>query len=681
MATSPQSLGMRAVDRMLPVAFALWGAFCLWSTAIAIATLTAASHVTCSPELCRFPQLTAEAAAVIGQPPAGLAGYSAVVAAVAVVTALVPIALGTIVAVWGRGRARYAMAAVWFALSFGAVSSWTPLPVLAWVVTPVGLAGLFWLLAGFPGTRPDPRWLALPAAVLSVWAVVTWGIPPVVQSIARAEAPWSQLVGPVFIAGTVAIVAGKAMHYRSAPPQIRRWYRILAVAIGIMLVIGAGGAVLTLLPGYTYGSIWGTVGNLLSNLSTAALFAVLAAASLRDGGYGVRPALNNVLFGTILLAIAVLAYSATVWFVSSTAAGWVPPAGAAVATALVLAAVFSRLARMIDRLVYGDAADPAALVAALTVELASAQDAEDAVPAVLSRLVERLHLTSASLVLQTGERIVVGSVADPAREASVDLRLPDGGRLGSLSVGLRPGQARVSRRDVRALRAAAAPIQAALAARTLADRAAEKGRALATVREAERRTLRQQLHDDVGPDLAIAKHRVSAAQRDLADEPDAAAAHLEGAVRALSLGLDGVRAISRELRPPALDDGNLMSALRQVAEGSGLRFEGPDAPQRPPGDAVEAVLYRLGVEAITNAARHGGAIAVTVSLDQSDQETELTIADDGSGMPEPLIAGVGIVSMRERVGELGGTVTFGASQHGGTAVTIRVPSNDRKAAR
>jgi two-component system NarL family sensor kinase len=680
MVTSPQSRGQHAIDRILPVAFALWATLCLGSTVFAITALTAGSAVACNPGQCRFPQLTVNAAEAIEDWPPGLTGYAAIVAAISTVTALVPLILGTIVVVWGHGRARYVMAAVWFALAFGAFSAWTPLPVIAWVVTPVGLAGLFWLMAGFPGTRPSPKWTAIPAALLSVWAVVTWGIPPISESIARAEAPWSQLVGPVFIVGILAIMAGKALRYRSSTPPIRRWYRILAVAMGIMLVIGAGGAMLTFIPGYAYGSVGGNVGNLLSNLSTAALFAVLAAATVRDGGYGVRPALNHVLFGAILLGIAVLAYSATAWALASAAAVWLPPAVAAVATALVLAAVFGRLARMIDRLVYGDAAEPSALVAALTVELASAKDSEDAVPAVLRQLVHRLRLTSAVLELPDGEVIATHPAStDLVSNAHVDLTLAGGSLLGTINVGLRPGQPWLSRRDRRALLASAAPIQAALAARRLVEKAADAGRSLATVREVERRNLRRQLHDDVGPDLAIAKHRVSAASRDLVQDPDAAAAHLDGATRAISLGLDRIREISRELRPPALDHGNLISALRHIAEGSGLRFEGPSAPPRVVEDAVEVTLYRVGVEAITNAARHGGAQSVRIGLYDRNNWAELTVADDGAGLPEPFITGVGVASMRERVGELGGTISFGESESGGLLVTCRVPVAQRGA--
>lgn len=663
-----------AIDSVLAALLTLWAVLCLGWTVVAIVEVTAGVAVPCEPGVCRLPQLSPAAAATARAGGLTLSGYAAIVAVVSAVTALVPAGLGAIVAVWGRGRVRFAMAAVWFALAFGAFSAWAPVPAPGWVITPIGLAGLFWLLAAFPGATPDPRWTMIPVGVLGVWAVIAFGVPFVSEAIAASQVPWSQLVGPVFLGGTIAIVIGKATRARSAPRGIRRWYGIISVAVAVMIAIGVSGAVLAFLPHSGYGSIEAAAGSLLSNLSTAVLFAVLAAASLRDGGYGVRPALNHVLFGAILVGIAVIAYSVTVWLVSSATAGWIPPAVAAVVTALVLAALYARLARAIDRLVYGDAAEPGALVAAMTSELAAAQDPSEAVPAVLRRLVHRLRLTSATLHLPDGERIIAGPADEERGGERIELRLPAGGSLGSLTVGLRPGQRRLSRRDRTAVQAAAAPVQAAIAARRIAAGAAAAGRALATVRESERRALRRQLHDDVGPDLAIAKHHVSAAHRDLTVDGDAARAHLDRAAQAISLGLDRVRAISRELRPPMLDDGGLMTALRRVAEDFGLRFDGPATSPEVLGDAAEVVLFRVGAEAITNAARHGEARGVIITLHRADSWTVLAVADDGHGLPTPFVPGVGVTSMRERVGELGGQVSLGPATRGGTLVTCRLPA-------
>lgn len=672
--------GRHPIDRVLAALVTVWALLCLSWTVVCIVELTAGVLSPCEQGECRLPQLSRSAAASAAAGGLSLEGFAVIVAVVSAITALVPAVLGAIVAVWGRGRLRFAMAAVWFALAFGAFSGWAPAPGPGWVIAPVGLAGLFWLLAVFPGSAPDPRWTAIPAAVLTVWAVITFGIPFVSDAIADSQAPWAQLVGPVFIAGTLAIVIGKASRVRSSTPGIRRWYGILAAAVAIMLAIGVGGAVLAFLPDSGYGSIEAAAGSLLSNLSTAALFTVLAAASVRDGGYGVKPALNHVLFGALLIGLAVFAYSVSVWLISSATSGWIPPAIATIVTALALAALYARLAKAVDRLVYGDAAEPGALVAAMTSQLASAQEPSEAVPAVLGRLVERLRLTSATLELPDGERVIIAGPADEGPGAErVELRLPDGSTLASLTVGLRPGQHRLSRRDRIAVHAAAAPIHAATAARRLAERADDAGRALATVRESERRALRRQLHDEVGPDLAIAKHHLSAARRDLGADISAAGSHVDRAALAISLGLDRVRAISRELRPPMLDDGGLIAALQRVAEGFGLRFDGPMTASDGIGDAAEVVMFRVGAEAITNAARHGAARSVRITLQQTDGWTGLVVADDGEGLPTPFVPGVGVTSMRERVGELGGQLSFGRAAEGGVLVTCRLPGSTGRA--
>jgi two-component system NarL family sensor kinase len=91
--------------------------------------------------------------------------------------------------------------------------------------------------------------------------------------------------------------------------------------------------------------------------------------------------------------------------------------------------------------------------------------------------------------------------------------------------------------------------------------------------------------------------------------------------------------------------------------------------------AVEVACYRIAQEAMTNVARHAkeSTCCVNLSIDEVTGVLELEVADDGVGMPEDRRAGVGMISMRERAEELGGTLMIEAIPQGGTRVLTRLP--------
>jgi signal transduction histidine kinase len=135
-----------------------------------------------------------------------------------------------------------------------------------------------------------------------------------------------------------------------------------------------------------------------------------------------------------------------------------------------------------------------------------------------------------------------------------------------------------------------------------------------------------------------------------------------------------------ELRPPALDDLGLVSAVRQRA----AQFSGPLATRlnvsvesegeldRLPA-AVEVAAYRIATEALTNVAKHAQARTCTIRLGSICGEMEVDVADDGTGLAASARPGIGIASMKERVEELGGSFSIGPGPRGGTRVLARLP--------
>lgn len=199
---------------------------------------------------------------------------------------------------------------------------------------------------------------------------------------------------------------------------------------------------------------------------------------------------------------------------------------------------------------------------------------------------------------------------------------------------------------------------------------------LVSTREEERRRLRRDLHDGLGPQLASQTLTMDAVYRQIDSDPQAAKELLE---KLKSQTRDAVRDIRRlvyDLRPPALDELGLMGALREmvVNDQASLQvsFIVPDDLHPLPA-AVEVATFRIVQEAIANVIRHANAANCYVNIEVEENRLCLKIDDDGEGMHPNTQAGIGLLTMRERAEELGGTFKISESEHGGMQVRVRLP--------
>jgi two-component system, NarL family, sensor kinase len=193
-----------------------------------------------------------------------------------------------------------------------------------------------------------------------------------------------------------------------------------------------------------------------------------------------------------------------------------------------------------------------------------------------------------------------------------------------------------------------------------------------TAREEERRRLRRDLHDGLGPTLAAMLLQLQAAGHLIATDSSAAGAALNEVKGAARAAVGDIRRLVYELRPPALDELGLVGALTEQARVLGeFEVAGPD-PQPPLPAAVEVAAYRITLEAMTNVARHAGARQARVRIDIGDA-VRIEVSDDGDGLPSAVHAGVGIASMRERAVELGGVCTVEPGEPRGTIVRASIP--------
>ena len=199
-------------------------------------------------------------------------------------------------------------------------------------------------------------------------------------------------------------------------------------------------------------------------------------------------------------------------------------------------------------------------------------------------------------------------------------------------------------------------------------------RALAA-QESERRRIARELHDEVGQVLTAVVLQLDRVQRGVGARQRSEVEEAREAVRG---SLEDVRAIARRLRPEALDDLGLSSALsvltNEVGRHAGLRVERTIASDLPPlSPEEELVVYRVAQEALTNAVRHGGARRAWVVLRATDDAVELVVRDDGSGfdaavMPE----GAGLRGMRERAVLVGADIDITSRVAEGTTVRLRL---------
>lgn len=196
--------------------------------------------------------------------------------------------------------------------------------------------------------------------------------------------------------------------------------------------------------------------------------------------------------------------------------------------------------------------------------------------------------------------------------------------------------------------------------------------------ENERRRLRHDLHDGLGPALAGIALGMRAAASTVSTNEPATATLLGRLAEEAEACLEEVRRLVYDLRPPALDQLGLQAAVASYAERC---CSAPEAPalqlfveELPPlPAAVELAAYRIAVEAVTNAARHAQASTLLLGITTDGAVVAIEVTDDGRGLPVDLVAGVGLVSMRQRAESIGGQLKVCTGVRGGTSVQARLP--------
>ena len=420
----------------------------------------------------------------------------------------------------------------------------------------------------------------------------------------------------------------------------------------LWLVFGSTAALGLNLPRFVVGYF-----PILLLLAIALVPAAIAVAIVRHQLFDIRLVLSRTVLYLLLTLGVVGAYLGGLAAVD----GFVRSAGAPLVTTLVIALLFNPvrvwLQRAVDRLFYGSRHDPVSAVSQVGARLGT-----DDLAGVLDAVRDALRLPFAALRLDGREVAATGT--PPALLHSVPLSSG-----GELIVGVRRGDSRLGQADLNVLRLLAAPLATALRATALAAEVQAARERLVEAREEERRRLHRDLHDGLGPTLTGAGFKADAAGNLIAHAPEQARALIAGLRADIGSALADVRRVVYELRPPALDELGLIGAIARHGEALPMRVTVTATEPLPPlAAAVEVAAYRIATEALTNVARHARATTVGVSV-TVDTAVRLEISDDGPDAG-PWRPGVGLMSIRDRAAELGGSCTAGPTVTGGRVAAV-----------
>lgn len=202
---------------------------------------------------------------------------------------------------------------------------------------------------------------------------------------------------------------------------------------------------------------------------------------------------------------------------------------------------------------------------------------------------------------------------------------------------------------------------------------------LITAQEEERQRISRELHDDLVQTVASLAIGISRVRRQLPAGVDSAGTELSTLQTRISSLANDIRQLSHQLHPAVLEHAGLITALKAfTAEFSRLEnveiaFTAPETSPAIPAD-IALCVYRLVQESLRNVVKHSGAQAAEVSLEVSDDDLNVTIADHGRGFDTDRRAGgLGMVSLQERVRLCHGSLQISSQINVGTIVTARIP--------
>ena len=494
------------------------------------------------------------------------------------------------------------------------------------------------------------------------------------------------IAAPLLLVGVFGSITSIIVRFRSATGIERAQLKWLAVA-GIVVIVGN---ILGSIPWWLWGDnpVTRELSIVITDITIVTIVVATGVAILRYRLWDIHIFVNRTLVYSSLTVLVIGIYVVIVGSLGTLlqTGGNLPVSlfGTGI-IAISFQPLRERLQRGVNRLMYGERDDPYAVLGRLSEQLEVVAASQSVLPTIVETVADAFKLPYAAIALKEGEQFSIAaeyvrsSVFAPQDNGSMEI-LPLVYQLetiGQMILAPRAPAEAFSQSDRRLLETIAR--QAGVAAynvRLTQDLQRSRER-LVTTREEERRRLRRDLHDGLGPVLAAMSLKLDAVHN-LADRDAGAVKKMSTELKAqMQEVLADIRRIAYNLRPPALDELGLVGALKahiashNQVQGLQITLEAPENPPPLPA-AVEVAAYRIALEAMTNVIRHAGARHCCVRLSLPD-DLCLEVTDDGCGMPGSVRSGVGLTSMRERAEELGGMCVAEALPQGGTGITAHLP--------
>ena len=494
------------------------------------------------------------------------------------------------------------------------------------------------------------------------------------------------IAAPLLLVGVFGSIASIIVRFRSAVGIERAQLKWLVVA-GVIVIVGN---ILSGIPWWLWGDnpVTRELSIVITDITIVTVVVATGVAILRYRLWDIHIFVNRTLVYASLTALVIGLYVVIVGSLGALlqTGGNLPVSlfGTGI-IAISFQPLRERLQRGVNRLMYGERDDPYAVLGRLSEQLEVVAASQSVLPTIVETVADAFKLPYVAIALKEGDHFPIAaeyvrsSAFAPQHNGSMVI-LPLVYQLetiGQMILAPRASGEAFSQTDHRLLETIAR--QAGVAAynvRLTQDLQRSRER-LVTTREEERRRLRRDLHDGLGPVLAAMSFKLDAVHN-LADRDAGAVKKMSTELKAqMQEVLADIRRIAYDLRPPALDELGLVGALKahiashNQVQGLQITLEAPENPPPLPA-AVEVAAYRIALEAMTNVSRHSGARHCCVRLSLPDNLC-LEVTDDGRGLPKRVQVGVGLTSMRERAEELGGMCVAEVLPQGGTGITAHLP--------
>ncbi|MGH7921335.1 MAG: GAF domain-containing sensor histidine kinase, partial [Candidatus Dormibacteraceae bacterium] len=481
------------------------------------------------------------------------------------------------------------------------------------------------------------------------------------RSVERDQLRWIALAGLIAAVGWATIYAPQVFGDTSLTEAIAAW-----------------------------GSVLWIVGICISTPITVAI------AILRYNVYDVdRVLAKALLYGGLTVSVTAL-YIVVVFGVGSRFGGDAEPALSLVVTVIVAVALSplrDRLQVLANRIVFGRRATPLEVLSLVAQSMNLTPAIDDTLPQIAALVGDATSSQAVEVWLRDADDLLLAARWPDAQEGEIERRLPltDDGRLplvdgrgrvlpvrvgdellGCLLVTQPPGRS-LSPNEESLLAAVAS--HAGLLLRNVqlvADLRASRQRVMTAGAE-QRRRLERDLHDGAQQHLVTASLAIGLARTQLERGESADVERsLADANRQLRAGLAELRDLARGLYPAVLTSAGLEPALTALAERAPFPVKLDIELSARPAQIVEATVYYVVSEALTNVAKHAGADRVVVRAKERAQQLVIDIEDDGKGGAVPT-AGSGLRGLEDRVATLGGSLALRSDPGAGTVVHVELP--------